>query len=55
MTAKIVVTAAGLALIVFINWFFLFSGGRRGRLRAPLRKRIRRSPAPRIEGGRVQR
>jgi plastocyanin domain-containing protein len=25
MTAKIIVTALGLALIVFVNWYFLFS------------------------------
>ena len=46
MTAKIIVTAAGLALIVLINWYFLFSGGRRGRVRAPLKKRPPRTPAP---------
>jgi plastocyanin domain-containing protein len=25
MTAKIIVTVLGLALIVFVNWYFLFS------------------------------
>jgi plastocyanin domain-containing protein len=25
MTAKIIVTALGLVLIVFVNWYFLFS------------------------------
>ncbi len=25
MAAKIIVTALGLALIVFVNWYFLFS------------------------------
>jgi len=29
MTAKIIVTVAGLALVVFVNWYFFFSKRKR--------------------------
>jgi len=29
MTAKLVVTLAGIGLIVFINWYFFFSSGKK--------------------------
>jgi plastocyanin domain-containing protein len=35
MASKILVTAAGLALVVFVNWYFLFFRRKPGRAKAP--------------------